>query len=260
MHAVAIGQNHIVGVLVLDDHVGDDALGNLGCAPHDDVGQGLVTRDLSGKQLVLFSRQTDAIAKGTHSSISIAGIAPAAHNAIVPAAHRGGPVLYAAHVSAVPVFALEIDAVPEDIDELGHVSNIRYVTWVLKVAAAHSVAAGYDMPRYRELGGGFVVRRHEIDYLRPAYAGERIRLETWVDTWKQVSCVRKTSILRIADAHGRADDEPVLLASGVTRWAFIEWQSGRPVRIPGAVKAAFQAPASEQAQNRHRTGTEPYSS
>ena len=60
-------------------------------------------------------------------------------------------------------FAMPITPVPDDIDELGHVSNLVYLRWVGDVAMAHSRSAGWDYARYRELGAIFMVRRHEID-------------------------------------------------------------------------------------------------
>src|SRR5438046_1184703 len=44
-------------------------------------------------------------------------------------------------------------AVPqEDIDVLGHASNIAYVRWVQDVAVGHSDAVGLTWDAYRELG------------------------------------------------------------------------------------------------------------
>ena len=62
-------------------------------------------------------------------------------------------------------FAIPILPAPDDIDELGHVSNLVYLRWVLEVALAHSRARGWDYAHYRALGAVFMVRRHEIDYV-----------------------------------------------------------------------------------------------
>jgi acyl-CoA thioester hydrolase len=58
----------------------------------------------------------------------------------------------------------ELVAQPEDIDELGHVSNITYVRWIQLAATEHSAALGWDTAAYRRLGAVFVVKRHEIEY------------------------------------------------------------------------------------------------
>jgi acyl-CoA thioester hydrolase len=140
---------------------------------------------------------------------------------------EGGSAPYA----AVPRFALELEAEPADIDELGHVSNLVYLRWVLEVARAHSAAAGYDHGAYRELGVVFVVRRHEIEYLRPALEGQRIALTTWVESWKRASCVRHTEI---AEAAGES-----VFARAATHWALVSLDTGRPVRIPEPLRRRF---------------------
>lgn len=136
-------------------------------------------------------------------------------------------------VPSAPVFATELAVSSADIDELGHVSNVVYVQWILHAAQAHSRAMGYDFAAYRRRGVVFVVRRHEVDYLASALAGDRILLRTWVDSWKAASCVRMTSIIRIQD--GRE----ALLARGRTVWALIDFETGRPMRIPDDLRASF---------------------
>lgn len=109
------------------------------------------------------------------------------------------------------------------IDELGHVSNLVYLRWVLEVAMAHSVAVGLDAAAYAKRGEVFVVRRHEIDYLRSAYEGQHVRSTTWVDSWKRASCVRRTDI--------SSDDGELVFARASTLWALVAPATGRPVRI-----------------------------
>jgi|SRR5262250_2573892 len=135
------------------------------------------------------------------------------------------------------VFALDLEVVGGDIDDLGHVGNIVYVRWVLDAAAAHSAALGWDLPAYRRAGGVFVVRRQEVDYLRPAFLGDRVRVETWVEALSRVTSLRRTRIVRRI-VHG--DEE---LARASTTWAFVSLD-GRPIRIPDAIADAFRpAPA-----------------
>ena len=132
-----------------------------------------------------------------------------------------------------PPHAFCIERVPQstDIDELEHVSNVVYLRWVQDVAVQHSEAVGYDSDAYRELGAVFVVRRHEIDYVRPAYAGERVRICTWVESWRGASAVRRTSIERAAGGQ---------VARARTLWAFVDRRSGRPVRIPPRLVETFE--------------------
>ncbi len=130
-----------------------------------------------------------------------------------------------------PRFRLDIVAAPDDIDELDHVSNIAYVRWVQRVAQAHSDAVGWDYQAYRDLGAVFVVRRHEVDYLRPALLGDPIALVTWIESWAGASSVRRTSIIRSTDQ--------LELARAATTWALVSATTGRPVRIPPHLRDAF---------------------
>lgn len=126
-------------------------------------------------------------------------------------------------------YALQITADASDIDELGHVSNLVYLRWVLEVAMAHSRSLGWDHPEYRALGAVFVVRRHELDYLGPVTEGQTLIAETWVDSWRAASCIRKTELVR----------DGLVVARAATTWAMMSFASGRPTRIPESIRALF---------------------
>jgi acyl-CoA thioester hydrolase len=126
-------------------------------------------------------------------------------------------------------FSLPITPTAADIDELGHVSNLVYLRWVLDAATAHSVARGWGHAEYKALGNVWVVRRQELDYLAQVTLGQSLVAETWVDSWKAASCVRKTELIRDGQVVARA----------ATTWAFMSLASGRPQRIDEQVKAAF---------------------
>ncbi len=127
-------------------------------------------------------------------------------------------------------FAIQITPTPADIDELGHVSNLVYLRWVLDVAMAHTRALGWDYAQYRALGAVFMVRRHEIDYVAQVTLGQALRAETWVDSWKMASCVRKTELVH----------DGKVVARAATTWAMIGFASGRPQRIPDELLALFR--------------------
>lgn len=126
-------------------------------------------------------------------------------------------------------FTFPITAAAADIDELGHVSNLVYLRWVLEAATAHSAARGWGHPEYRALGGVFVVRRHELDYLAQVTAGQDLVATTWVASWKAASCVRATELAR--------GDQ--IVARAATTWAFMSLGSGRPQRIPEILRETF---------------------
>lgn len=130
-----------------------------------------------------------------------------------------------------PIFERDITAKDDEIDELGHVSNVAVVRWIQDVAVGHSEAVGWDYDAYRRHGAVFVVRRHEVDYLRPVLAGDAVHLETWIESWHAASTIRCTSIVRAADH--------VAIASARTQWVLVSTESGRPRRIPPLIVSAF---------------------
>lgn len=123
-------------------------------------------------------------------------------------------------------------SIPEQaIDELGHVSNLTYIAWMQDIAIQHSAAKGWPVERYLENGAVWVVRSHFVTYIRPAFAGETITLQTWVAEMKQASSSRRYLIRR-------TDDRQVLVTAE-TVWAYVDRQSGRPQRIPTELRTAF---------------------
>ena len=115
------------------------------------------------------------------------------------------------------------------IDELGHVNNVVYLRWLLEAAVAHSNALGWDWERYRDLGAGWVVRSHHLEYLRPSFEGEELELLTWVHSIGERSSSRRYQI--------RREGKEVLRAETV--WTLVDFATGRSRPIPPEVLAAF---------------------
>jgi acyl-CoA thioester hydrolase len=121
-------------------------------------------------------------------------------------------------------------AAPAHIDELGHVNNAVWVQWIQQVAVAHwdSIAAAAHKDAYF-----WVVVRHEIDYLRAAYAGDVVTARTWVG-----EAPRGARFDRHVEFTG-ADGKTCVRAR--THWAIIDKALGRPIRVPTEVVAPFVA-------------------
>ena len=123
----------------------------------------------------------------------------------------------------------------DEIDALGHANNVCYVRWMQDAAVAHSAAQGWPAEAYQRLGSGWVVRSHTIVYRQPAQAEDRIVVETWVATFKRVTSLRRYRIVRPADT--------TLLATAETHWAFINFTTGQPQRVPVEIAQVFQVVA-----------------
>ena len=120
---------------------------------------------------------------------------------------------------------------PGEIDGQGHVNNIEYLRWMQNAAVEHSAVQGWTTQRYLEAGAVFVVRSHQIEYLQPAFAGDEIKVVTWVNNFGKFTSLRKYQVIRERDN--------VLLASAATNWAFISWPRRLPKRFPPELVEAF---------------------
>ena len=139
------------------------------------------------------------------------------------------------------------------LDPLGHVNNATYLNFLEQAAIDHTAAAGYDVERLREIGGVFIARRHEVDFLRPAYAGDWLQVATWAVEVYGARALRSYEVSRLP-ARGlaagwpcdsltvgsaRAQGEGELIVRAKTEWAFVDLERRRPRRVPAELVAAF---------------------
>jgi len=129
------------------------------------------------------------------------------------------------------VYRHELEVSKPALDENGHVNNVQYVQWMQDVAVVHSAHAGCTRAT-RACGATWVIRTHRIEYFRPAFAGERIAVLTWVVNFRKVRSLRKYRFVRVADK--------TLLAEGETDWVFVDAHTGRPRVIPETVSGTFE--------------------
>jgi acyl-CoA thioester hydrolase len=128
-------------------------------------------------------------------------------------------------------FRMPIEVAKTDIDGLGHVNNVVYLKWMIQSAIAHSEALGFDFEAFKKHGGVFVVRRHEIDYLRSAIMGDQLVMYTWSEPMESSRALRVYHLIR------ESDQKKMLEAK--TFWAFVDTTTGRPKEIPAALRAAY---------------------
>jgi acyl-CoA thioester hydrolase len=131
----------------------------------------------------------------------------------------------------VRIFRQELTVSDDAIDAFGHVNNQRYIAWMQEVATAHSATNGWPMERYLEIGVAWVVRSHFIEYLRPAFAGDALEIDTWAASLALREVVRKYRFRRAGQVLARAE----------TKWVYVDIKSGRPRRIPEELSASFTA-------------------
>lgn len=126
-----------------------------------------------------------------------------------------------------PVYQLEIEVTAKDVDRNGHVNNVVYIQWMQDAAVAHAQASGCTEASLA-VGATWVVRTHHIEYLAPAFAGDKITLLTWPSNFQRVRSLRKYKFARARDNS--------VLARAETDWVFVNAKTGRPQSIPAEVK------------------------
>lgn len=129
------------------------------------------------------------------------------------------------------IYTTTIDVAADAIDANRHVNNTAYLRWMQDVAVEHSAALGWPLRRYFEAGATWVVRSHFVEYLRPAFEGDDLRLATWVSDLDEPRSTRRYVFWR--------DGDPRPVARAETLWVFVDLETGRPRGIPAEVASAF---------------------
>lgn len=111
-----------------------------------------------------------------------------------------------------------------ELDSRGHVNNAVYLSWAEEVATAHAEAAGYGRAWSAARGGGWIIRRTEITYHRPAMYGDEIEITVKVELVRGARGVRRTTIRRASDGE--------LFAEVLTEWVWVRLSDGRPTQVP----------------------------
>jgi acyl-CoA thioester hydrolase len=119
-----------------------------------------------------------------------------------------------------------------EMDALGHVNNASYQHYLEDVGIQHSEHLGFSLDRYRELGGYFVMRRVEIDYLRPAVAGDILEITTWLEKVRGTRAIRQYEI--------RKKGEENLVVTAEVLWVWVDAATMKPKPIPKEFITTFE--------------------
>jgi acyl-CoA thioester hydrolase len=150
-----------------------------------------------------------------------------------------------------------------EADALGHVNNAAYLNYLEQAAIDHASFLGLDLQRLKALGGVFVARRHEIVFLKPSFAGDLLRVITWLDEPRGARVDRRYLVARessLATEHvvaGRPvpescmPAETTLVAQATTEWVFVNTKS-QPRRIPDEVIQLFRAGSAQRSEANQR--------
>jgi acyl-CoA thioester hydrolase len=108
-----------------------------------------------------------------------------------------------------------------ECDSYGHVNNANYLNYLEFARYEFLRSIGFDYPDVVKTGYGVYIARIEIDYKKPAFTGDELRIRSWPVKKGAVSGVIAQKIMR---------GEEVIAEAKVT-WAFVN-ASGSPTKIP----------------------------
>lgn len=108
-----------------------------------------------------------------------------------------------------------------DLDQLNHVNNLRYIEWILEISELHWTTKTSQDIRFNF---GWVVMEQHIFYKKAAFLGDELELKTWIASAEGAKSVRKTQLL--------LKKTNSLLIEAETLWCFVHLKNLRPMRIP----------------------------
>ncbi len=121
-----------------------------------------------------------------------------------------------------------------DLDELNHVNNVVYFSYLQTAALAHWYGT---VPLEISDSLRWVVRKHEIEYFKPAFLNNILHVKTWIAGFSGVTSVRAYEIYH----------QEELLVRAQTQWVAIDPITLKPKRLNVAeLEAYFQIHSSQE--------------
>ncbi len=122
--------------------------------------------------------------------------------------------------------AYDVDVVRADIDELGHVNNAVYLTWVQEAVLHHWRRLA---PKEAVASHVWVALQHQIRYRHPAFLDDHILVKVALDKLAGARAFYTTLITR--------GDE--VLAEVQSCWCYLDAANRKPVRIARGIIERF---------------------
>ncbi len=127
-------------------------------------------------------------------------------------------------------FSVSVD--PRHIDEYGHVNNVHYIEWAIECAWSHSRELGFGFEDFENLGVGFVVVKHEYEYMGQAKEGDEVIVATAI-----IENDARLKIKRYFEMRQSTSEQ--LLVKGYTTFACMNLKSGKAARMPDSFVSAY---------------------
>lgn len=121
-------------------------------------------------------------------------------------------------------FKKTIKVVQDDLDELSHVNNVRYVQWIQDIAKAHWFHSIEGKVTNTYI---WVVASHFIEYKRSAVLNDKISMETYVEKFSKSMSHRVVEI--------RNAENQKLYVRALTKWCLVDIKTMKPMKIPDEI-------------------------
>lgn len=116
----------------------------------------------------------------------------------------------------------------EDLDDLRHVNNVRYVQWIQDISKEHWEKSVTEKLKKEVI---WVVQNHNITYRGAAKLGDVISLKTYI------AATQGATSHRMVEMRNKTTGE--LLLTSKTAWCLLHPKTFRPMRISEEISAIF---------------------
>lgn len=121
------------------------------------------------------------------------------------------------------IFTYEFTVNEDPKNYIRHVNNLSYLQWFIDTAIMHSDSLGWGMQACKDKGLAWVVKAHQIEYLREALQGDELIIHTWIHKIDKTRSTRRYKCLRA--------DNAKVIAKAETVWVLVDYETGRPKPI-----------------------------
>ena len=126
-------------------------------------------------------------------------------------------------------FQKTIVVVAEDLDDLNHVNNIRYLEWIQDISKEHWTARTPDQLRKEVV---WVVLNHYIEYKNAAFLGDKVEIKTYIAKTKGAISTRVVEM--------RLENSEAILVKSTTEWCLLNASTFKPMRISDEIRSYFE--------------------
>jgi acyl-CoA thioester hydrolase len=129
----------------------------------------------------------------------------------------------------IKAFTKTIQVQEDDLDNLNHVNNVRYLQWIQDIAKDHWKEKA---PKAIFETSIWVVKSHFIEYKKAAFLNDFIEVKTYIEKTKGAISIR------IVEMTDKTTNELILKSK--TEWVLLDAITNRPIRVSEDIIAIFK--------------------